>query len=377
MQYRKFGRLDVKPSLLGFGCMRLPIENGDSSKIKEDEAIKMIRYGIDNGITYLDTAYPYHNGNSEILVGKALKDGYREKVYLATKHPVWLVNNYEDFEKYLDEQLQKLQTTHIDFYLLHGLNKDRWAKLKELKVFEFLEDMVKKGKVKYFGFSFHDDLKMFKEIVDAYPWTFCQIQLNYMDEDYQAGMEGLKYASDKGLAVVVMEPVKGGKLVNPPKKITNIWNQAKTKRTPADWALRWVCSLPEVSVVLSGMSNLDHVIENIITTSKSLPNSLTQDELDIIVKVKKQYKEMTKVGCTDCGYCMPCPVGVDIPRNFSLYNEIYIYDDLKHSTMVYNNFLDEKSRASSCIECKQCEEACPQNIEISKHLKDVHKVLSK
>ncbi len=198
-----------------------------------------------------------------------------------------------------------------------------------------------------------------------------------MDQDYQAGMEGLKYAADKGLAVIVMEPLKGGKLINPPNKVLDIWNEADIKRSPADWALRWIYNLPEVSVVLSGMSNLDHVIENISTTTNATSNSLTPKELAIVDRVKDMYKEMTKVGCTDCGYCMPCPAGVNIPRNFSLYNDVYTFDGLKQSSDTYNNWLSEENRASSCVECGQCEEACPQNIEIIKHLKDVHSELCK
>jgi predicted aldo/keto reductase-like oxidoreductase len=377
VQYRKFGKLDLKPSLLGFGCMRLPIIDGDSGRIKEAEAIKMIRYAIDNGVTYIDTAYPYHKGNSEPLVGKALQDGYREKVYLATKLPIWLTNTYEDFDKYLNEQLEKLGTDHIDFYLLHALNEERWVKLQKIGVFDFLEKAISEGKIKYAGFSFHDELDLFKEIVDAYDWTFCQIQLNYMDENYQAGIKGLKYAASKDLAIIVMEPLKGGKLVNPPDKIKNIWDRSQIKRTPAEWALRWVCNFPEVSVVLSGMSNLDQVIENIVTVEKAFPNSLTGEELDIINEVKNKYIEMTRVNCTNCEYCMPCPAGVNIPQNFTLYNDVYMYDALEHSSFAYNNLLKEENRASSCVDCRKCEKACPQNIPISKILKDIHIELSK
>lgn len=378
MQYRNFGKLNLKVSALGFGCMRLPFLDGDDSKINEEEAIKLIRHSIDNGVNYVDTAYPYHKGNSERLVGKALLDGYREKVYLATKCPVWLVKDYEDFNKYLNEQLEKLQTDHIDMYLMHALGSERWDKLKDLNVFKFLEEAVASGKIKHVGFSFHDELPVFKEIVDSYNWDFCQIQFNYMDTEYQAGKEGLEYAASKGLAVIVMEPLKGGKLAkNPPNEIQELWNSSPANRTPADWALRWIWNHNEVSLILSGMGAMDQVVENINIAEDCYPNTMTKEELLLVEEVRKKYNELIKVNCTACGYCMPCPFGVNIPKNFSLLNESSMYNDLNGYSFAYNNFMPEKDRANCCQGCGVCETKCPQNLPIRSHLKEVHASLGR
>jgi len=376
MNYRKFGNLNFQVSILGFGCMRLPVLDGDSSKINEAEAISMIRYAIDNGVNYVDTAYPYHQEKSELLVGKALQNGYREKVKLATKLPVSRCQSYEDFDRFLNEQLEKLETDHIDFYLLHGLSKNTWEKAKKLGIENFLKKALADGRIRYAGFSFHDEFKVFKEIVDAYPWTFCQIQYNYMDTDFQAGTQGLNYAAEKGLAVIVMEPIKGGKLAKkPPQSVIKLWNQAKIERTPAEWALRWVWNHPEVSLLLSGMSTREQVEENLRSASLAKPNSLTTEELQLIEEVKKQYGSLIKVDCTSCGYCQPCPSGVNIPFNFSLYNDAHIYDDIAASRFAYNTFFPPEARASVCTQCGACEEACPQQISIREHLKEIQKEL--
>jgi predicted aldo/keto reductase-like oxidoreductase len=376
MLYRKFGQTGFEVSSLGFGCMRFPVIDGDNGKINEDEAIKMVRYAIDNGVNYIDTAYPYHKGNSELVVGKALKDGYREKVKLATKLPVWLAKSYEDFDKYLNEQLEKLQTDHIDFYLLHSLGNDTWNKIVDLGVLKFLDAALADGRIKYAGFSFHDDLELFKKIVDSYDWSFCQIQYNYMDENFQAGTEGLKYAAAKGLAVVVMEPLRGGKLAQtPPDEVQAIFDNAPVKRTPAEWGLSWIWNQPEVSLILSGMSTMEQVQQNVESASKVAPNSLSQEERDVIDEVKDKYNELTKIKCTACHYCMPCPAGVSIPYNFSLYNDMSMYNEKEKYFDVYNNKMPEEARANMCAECGQCEEACPQHLPIRQHLKEVHSAL--
>ncbi|TZE81380.1 aldo/keto reductase [Calorimonas adulescens] len=370
MQYRQLGKLNVALSALGFGLMRLPVIDNDNSKIDEAEAIRMIRYAIDNGVNYIDTAWPYHGGNSEIVAGKALKDGYREKTFLATKLPTWLINAEEDLDKYLNEQLKKLQTDHIDFYLLHSLDKSRWENMKRVDALSWAEKKKQEGKIRYIGFSFHDKYLVFKEIIDYYDkWDFCQIQYNYMDIDIQAGEKGLRYAASKGLGVVIMEPIRGGRLANPPKAVMDIWNSAKVKRTPAEWALQWLWNQPEVSVVLSGMSTFEQLKENIENAKRSGVNTLTEEELEIVNRVRDKYKELSPIACTGCNYCMPCPNGVNIPRNFELYNEAHMHNTYEANRKNYENLNDAK--ASFCIECGTCESACPQHLTIIDYLKEV------
>lgn len=379
MKYRKFGKLDWKASVLGFGAMRLPIIGKDTSKIDEPQSIKMIRYAIDNGVNYIDTAYPYHQGESEKVVGKALRKGYREKTRLATKMPTWLTEQEEDFDRYLNEQLDKLQTDHIDFYLLHGLRKERWGIIQELNVFEWAEKAIEDGRIKHLGFSFHDELSVFKDIIDSYDkWTFCQIQLNYMDTEYQAGIEGLRYAADRGLAVVVMEPIKGGKLaVTPPMDVQKIWDRAENKRTPAEWALQWVWNLPEVSVVLSGMSMMDHVKQNIEYADRSGSNTLTEEELELYDEVVEAYNNLGFIGCTACNYCMPCPEGVDIPKILGFYNEYYMNnqsDEVKEK--YWENILPDTDPAN-CVACGKCEEQCPQELPIRKFMSEASRIFKR
>jgi predicted aldo/keto reductase-like oxidoreductase len=375
MKYRKFGRLDVQVSALGFGCMRLPILGDDAGRIDEPEAIRMIRHAVDRGVNYIDTAYPYHQGQSERLVAKALKDGYREKVYLATKFPSWMLREHADFYRLLDEQLQKLETGRIDFYLLHALNKAHWETMLRCGVFEAIKEYLKSGKVGHIGFSFHDDLETFKTIIDAYDWDFCQIQYNYLDEHRQAGLEGLRYAAARGIAVIVMEPLLGGKLATePPRQVADIWAGSGVKRTPAEWALRWVWNHPEVSVVLSGMSTFGQVEENLRIADEALPDSLSADEMEAVERVKQAYNAMPKIDCTGCEYCMPCPYGVQIPRNLRMYNALMMFNDLKQKGEYLK--LDESARASGCQACRNCEKACPQKLKISELMPRVVEALT-
>jgi predicted aldo/keto reductase-like oxidoreductase len=384
MKYRKFGNLNFKVSALGFGAMRLPhIEDtsGGSSAgekaIDEKEAIRMIRHAIDEGVNYIDTAYGYHNGKSEIVTGKALKDGYRSKVALATKSPVWLINKPEDFDRLLDEQLQKLDTDYIDFYLLHALDAGRWRNIVlKHNLLERAEAAKEAGKIKHIGFSFHDDIDVFKEIVDGYDkWEFCQIQYNYMDINNQAGTEGLKYAASKGIAVVIMEPMLGGKLANPPQDVKAIMDAEKKDWSPSRWALQWLWSQPEVSVVLSGMSNMQQVEDNLNSASNYYDGPLSPADRDVIDRVYRRYEERAAIPCTACRYCMPCPNNVDIPRNFSLYNDSIVHEDLEGSQRGYRDFMDAKNRAGECVQCRICEDKCPQRILISEWMPKVHEAL--
>jgi len=374
MQYRKFGRLDWQASALGFGCMRLPTIGDDRSNIDVSQATRMVHYAIEHGVNYFDTAYPYHGGNSERFLGQALQGGYRDKVMIATKLPVRMVEKEDDFWRFLHEQLEKLRTDHIDFYLFHGMRAARWETVQRFDLLSKADRAIADGKVRYMGFSFHDNFDVFKTVVDGYNWTFCQIQYNYMNEEVQAGTRGLEYAASKGLAVVVMEPLLGGKLVDPPPAVRELWEQSGTDRTPADWALQWLWNKPQVSVVLSGMSAMQHVQENIASADRSGVGTLSADDLALIERVRAKYEELCPIPCTQCNYCMPCPNGVNIPRNFATFNTAAMYNTFDDARRRYGR-MDEESRASACIQCRQCEDLCPQSIEISQWMPVVHQVL--
>lgn len=374
MKYRKLGKTGEDVSILGFGCMRFPQQDG---KIDEKKSLEMIRYAIDNGVNYIDTAYPYHNGESEIFLGKALKDGYREKIKLATKLPSWAVNTRADMDKFINEQLKKLQTKQIDFYLIHSLNKDDYSRLKENGLFDFIRKIKEQKLVKYVGFSFHDTLDVFKYIIDDYEWDFVQIQYNYIDETYQAGTEGLLYAHNKGLGVVIMEPLRGGSLVNNlSDEINAIINNSSVEKNAVEWAFKFLYDKEEISVVLSGMSSLEQVIDNIkAVDSQGDANSMTKIEKQIIEDLSKEFKSKIKVNCTGCKYCLPCPKGVQIPLCFELLNSSSMFNDTKKAKDMYHGFLvSEGSDASNCVECGACEQKCPQHINIVEKLKDVREL---
>ena len=373
MLYRRMNNVVSDLSILGFGCMRLPVTKGGD--IDEKEATEMLRYAIDHGVNYVDTAYPYHKGESEPFLGRALQGGYREKVFLATKLPSWLIKSRADMDHYLNEQLKRLQTDHIDFYLVHGLMKPFWENLRSLGITDFLDDAIADGRIKYAGFSFHDELALFKEIVDAYHWTFCQIQYNFTDEQNQAGTEGLRYAADRGLGIVVMEPLRGGMLTKEIPAINKIWEKAVVRRSLSEWALRWVWNHPEVTVVLSGMSSFEQVEKNVAYAENGFANSLSREELSLFGEAEAEYKRRIKVPCTGCRYCMPCPSNVSIPECFEMYNQGCMFDAPDVAGVNYGflggMFSGSPGFASQCQECQECEKKCPQGIPIREELKKV------
>jgi predicted aldo/keto reductase-like oxidoreductase len=366
-------------SALGFGCMRLPVIDGDAAKINDEVAIPMLRKAIDCGVNYVDTAYPYHSaefglpGESEPFVGRALSDGYRDKVMVATKLPSWLVQDRADMDRLLEQQIERMRCGHIDYYLLHGMNNTFWPILKELGVLEFLDQAKSDGRIRRAGFSYHEGPELYPLIIDSYDWDFTQIQYNYLDEEFQAGRAGLMKAAEKGIGIVVMEPLRGGSLSRElPVEAQALLDEASTKRSNAEWALRWVWNHPEVSTALSGMTEPWHVDENLKIADEALPDSLTPDELERIGKVKEIFKATQKVPCTQCGYCMPCPEGVNIPNNLSVYNEYFLFDSDLHRNrikMFSSMILPPDAHADRCTECGQCLEHCPQQIQIPDELK--------
>jgi uncharacterized protein len=393
MHYRRFGRLDWQVSALGFGAMRLPLvdkkdyceEDAAHEPIDEVEATRLLRRAIDQGVNYVDTAYVYHGEKSEGFVGGALKGGYREKVRIATKLPVWKVAKPDDTERYFSEQLERLDVPAIDFYLIHSLDADSWQTTLDMKVLDWAERALADGRIGQFGFSFHDDYEVFEKIVDGSDlWSFCQIQYNYMDAEYQAGTRGLEYAAEKGLGVVVMEPVRGGQLARrPPEAVAAHWAAANAERearglaprAPVEWALHWVWDHPAVSTVLSGMSTMEQVEQNVAAAAESAPQALTAAEMSSYARVREAYRGLTPVPCTSCGYCLPCPNGVKIPDVFEIYNDRFLYDHLQMARMYYD-WLEECERADKCIRCGECEPKCPQKIEIMDWLEKAHALLA-
>jgi hypothetical protein len=387
MLYRTLGKTGEKVSILGFGCMRLPIINGNMAQIDKEMASDMILKAIDSGINYIDTAWSYHSqvmgqkGESEPFVGQILSNGYREKVKIATKLPSWLITSRADMDRILDEQLQRLQTNHIDFYLVHSLNDALWKGVKKHEIFDFMDNALEDGRIKHAGFSFHDSLNLFKEIVDSYPWEFCQIQYNYLDEHYQAGKDGLEYAAEKGLGVVGMEPLRGGKLARTlPDDVLRILIESGINEKPAAMALRWIWDHEEFGTVLSGMNSMAEVAENIETAANAYASSMKLNELNAIERIKRFFQHRKQVDCSTCSYCMPCPSGVNIPGNFSYYNEYHLFDKKSQqeaTTKFYHLFIKPEEKASACTECGRCEEKCPQGIKIVDELKNVTRLFEK
>lgn len=373
MEMRKMEKLGVETSLLGFGCMRFP--QTPEGKIDEVLTEKMLDRAIAQGVNYIDTAYPYHDGQSEVVAGKILKKYDRNSYYLATKLPVWLVNTVEDVDKYLEEQLAKLQTDHIDFYLMHAMGKERWNKMLEIGCVKRLEELKEQGKIKYLGFSFHDKYEVFEEILNYRDWDFCQIQLNYMDAKEQAGLKGYQLAADKGIPVIIMEPVKGGSLAVFAEDITAKLKELNPEATPASFALRWVGSLPGVKVILSGMSSMEQVEDNLGTFADFKP--LSEQEQSTIRQVTEILRSRVQNGCTGCRYCMPCPAGVDIPGCFAAWNTYHMYQNYHSVSWNWEMVLGDAHQPKNCVQCGKCEAQCPQKIAIREDLKKVQADLDK
>lgn len=376
MLYREMGKTGDKVSILGYGCMRFPRTRG---RIDQQRTEKQVIFAIEQGINYFDTAYMY--GDSESTLGRILAQGYREKVFIATKLPLPLVHSRREMEKILDTQLKRLRTDYVDYYLMHALvTNEGWQRLKRLGIEEFLEKAKQRGKIRRIGFSYHGNREQFREIVDDYGWDFCMIQYNYLDEHNQAGRAGLEYAAANGLGVAVMEPLRGGFLGQKmPPLLEEMFARAEVQRTPAEWALRWVWNHPQVSLLLSGMNEEDHIRENIRIAGMAEPCSLSENELELLSRIREKLTALMKVNCTGCGYCMPCPAGVDIPRCFDFYNSKHFFDKrLYHfAYLAYTCGMDggEPCYASLCRECGQCTERCPQGLPIPGHLREVAKDL--
>ncbi len=372
MLFRQMGQTGDRVSILGYGCMRFPLLDKHTDIARTE---RQIISAIEGGVNYFDTAYAY--GNSESVLGGILAKGYRDRVLIATKLPLMMANSVASMERYLATSLQRLQTDRVDYYLMHAINTlEGWQRAKQLGVEGFIERARAAGQVRRIGFSYHGDLDQFKAIVDDYPWDFCQIQYNYLDEHFQAGKAGLEYAAAKGLGVVVMEPLRGGNLVGKmPASVQAVWDKAAVPRTPAEWALRWVWNHPEVTCVLSGMNEESYIEENIRIASEAAPNSLTGAELQLIDEVKTTIAAQLKVGCTGCGYCMPCPAGVNIPFCFSTYNTKNLFHDRNSqiSYVAYTCGMDggQPAYASLCQDCGKCEKLCPQHLPIRQHLREV------
>lgn len=380
MESRVLGKTGEKATILGFGCMRLPTTDpNDPSSIDMPAATAMLRAAVDRGVNYVDTAYAYHrsasgdattHGMSENFLARALKDGYREKVNVATKLPTWFMDDTAQMHRVLDEQLKALDVTCIDFYLAHNLNGQVWPKMRDIGMLGFLDEIQKDGRVRHVGFSFHDNYRLFEDALDAYDWSFTQLQYNYLDVDHQAGRRGVELAAARGLGVIVMEPLRGGYLVSHmPEEMRAYLESLRPGRSLADWALRWTWSQPGVGMSLSGMSTMDQTLENCDIADAFAP--LDEDEENALARVRDFFHERTKVNCTGCGYCLPCPSGVNIPNVFSMYNDYYLVEDesnRQRAKMIYSLMVRSEQEARHCVACGVCEDKCPQQIRISEEM---------
>ncbi|MBR6029387.1 MAG: aldo/keto reductase [Clostridia bacterium] len=377
MKYREFGKLGIRGSAFGLGCMRFNGPASGDSVIDENKAIRLIRQAIDGGVTYIDTAYVYLDKTSEIVLGKALRDGYREKVTIATKMPLHAVHSREDMEKLLEEELRKLQTDHIDFYLMHGINRKSWEAFKAIGAPKFFDDMKKAGKIRYKCFSFHGPYDEFEKIVQASDWDMVQIQYNFMDVNNQAGTKGLELAGRLGIPVVIMEGLLGGRLSKAPENVQALYDAFPVKRSPVEWAFRWLCNHPQVATVLSGCNEPEQIEENLRIFDTVAPGIMTEEELRLMDSVREAYLSRTKIGCTGCRYCMPCPNGVDIPGIFATWNDQALYGTNPREEWRFKGILKNNAGADRCVGCGACEAACPQGLGIIEGLQATWKDLNR
>lgn len=370
MKYREMKKIGIKVSAFGLGCMRFPMTKNDGEEVVDESvSTPVIRHLIDRGVNYIDTAYVYSGYKNETAVGHALRDGYRERVYLASKLPHWCCKSKEDMYKILDTQLERLETDHIDFYLVHSIAKDSWNKMADWGVCDFLDEMKATGKIKYACFSFHDNYEAFEHILNAYDWDMCQLQFNFMDINNQAGIKGVRLAGEKGVPVVVMEGLLGGKLANAPDNVQNLYDSFPVKRSPVEWAFRWIANQPEIATILSGVTNMEQADDNLAIFDRCGVSVMSPEEEALIDRVRDAYNARTKVGCTGCKYCVPCPNEVDIPGIFAVWNDKSLYNQVLKGNSSYKRRIDEGHAADRCIECGACEGVCPQHIDIIKNLK--------
>ena len=368
MKYRTMGKLGIRSSVFGLGCMRFNGAASGDSTIDEQKAISLIRQVIDGGVTYIDTAYVYLDKTSETVLGKALRDGYRDKVTIATKMPLFAVKDRASMEALLEEELRKLQTDHIDFYLMHGLDKEDWEGFKAIGAPQFFDDMKRAGKIRYKCFSFHGPYEEFEYILNDWDWDMVQIQYNFMDVHNQAGTKGLQLAGSKGIPVVIMEGLLGGRLSKAPENVQALYDAFPTKRSPVEWAFRWLCDHPEVCVVLSGCNEPEQIEDNLRIFDTVEPGIMPPGELALIDSVREAYLSRTRIGCTGCKYCMPCPNGVNIPGIFSVWNNKSLYNIDQKKDWGFRRILDNNAGADQCVGCGACEAACPQHLDIIEQL---------